>query len=163
MDLKKKIQQDLKQAIKDKNEPAVLILRILLDGIIKKEIEKRANFSQDISEQEREEKSQITDEEVQQTVSTLLKRAKESIEQFKKGERKDLAKKEEKEMDILKKYLPEQLSREKIREIIEKIIQETAASGAQDIGKVMAKAMPLLKGKAGGALVNQIAREILAS
>lgn len=162
MNLKQRIQQDLKKALKEKDESRVSILRMLLDHILKKEKDKRAILKEETDEQQIEEKTQLSEEEAIQAVSMLIKRAKDSVAQFRRGDREDLAIKEEKEISILEAYLPEQLPQEEIRAVIKKAIQETGVRDFKDMGKLMAKVMPELKGKADGATVSQIAKELLS-
>ncbi|MFN3270230.1 MAG: GatB/YqeY domain-containing protein, partial [Candidatus Kapaibacteriota bacterium] len=85
----------------------------------------------------------------------------EAIEMYEQGGRIDLAEKERKELEIIKQFLPEQLSEEEIRKIVASIIQELNASSPSELGKVMGRAMKDLKGKADGSLVQSIARELL--
>ncbi len=162
--LREKINQDLKKAQQEKNELIILVLRGINAAIHNKEIEKRTKLSKEEKDIEKLEKeSKITEEEVMEIVSNETKKRKEAIEEFKKGNRNDLAEKEEKELEILKEYLPEQMSEEQIREEAKKTIEETGATGPQDTGKVMSILMPKLKGKAEGGLVSKIVQELLTN
>ncbi len=162
--LREKINQDLKKAQQEKNELIILVLRGINAAIHNKEIEKRTKLSKEEKDIEKLEKeSKITEEEVMEVVSNETKKRKEAIEEFKKGNRNDLAEKEEKELEILKEYLPEQMSEEQIREEAKKTIEETGATGPQDTGKVMSILMPKLKGKAEGGLVSKIVQELLTN
>ena len=162
--LREKINQDLKKAQQEKNELIILVLRGINAAIHNKEIEKRTKLSKEEKDIEKLEKeSKITEEEVMEVVSNETKKRKEAIEEFKKGNRNDLAEKEEKELEILKEYLPEQMSEEQIREEAKKTIEETSATGPQDTGKVMSILMPKLKGKAEGGLVSKIVNDLLRS
>ena len=89
------------------------------------------------------------------------KKRKEAIEAFTKGGRPEMAEKERKELEILQKYLPEQLSQEEVRKLVEEAIKQTGAATPQDMGKVMAALMPKVKGKADGALLASIVKELL--
>lgn len=91
------------------------------------------------------------------------KKHKESIEAFEKGGRKDLVEKEQKELEILQRYLPEQLSGEEIRKLVQEAIVSASASSAKDIGKVMAVLIPQVKGRADGAFVSTIVRQLLSA
>ncbi len=162
MNLKQRIQQDLKKALKEKDESRVSILRMLVDLIVKKEKEKRFALKEELSEQKLQEETQATDQEVLQLISTLLKRAKESIEQFQAGDRPDLAEKEEKEIQVLASYMPEQLTEAEIRVMVQEVIRETGAQSPQDIGMVMSGIMPKVKGRADGNLVNKLVKELLS-
>ena len=131
-------------------------------AIHNKEIEKRTKLSKQEKDIEKLEKeSKIIEEEVMEVVSNEAKKRKEAIEEFKKGDRNDLAEKEQKELEILKKYLPEQMNEEQIKQEAKKTIEETNATGVQDTGKVMSVLMPKLKGKAEGGLVSKIVGELL--
>lgn len=110
----------------------------------------------------RPKKQELTEEGILEVISREIKRRKESIEAFEKGNRLDLADKEKKELEILSAYLPEQLSEEKIREIIKTKIVELGASGPQDFGKVMGLVSKETKGKADGAKVAVLVKEELS-
>jgi hypothetical protein len=164
--LKEKIQQDLNKAIKERKEIEVSTLRLLLAAIFNKEKEKRYKLSKqkpDLTEKDLEKESQLVDEEVIEVISFEIKKRKESIELFKKGQRQDLVEKEAKEKDILEKYLPEQLSEEEIKKLVKEVIDKTEAKEIKDMGKVMAELMPKVKGKADGSLVSKIVKELLTS
>lgn len=160
--LKEKINEDLKKAQQEKNELVVLVLRGLNAAVHNKEIEKRTKLSKEEKDIEKlKEESKLIEEEIMEVVSSEAKKRKEAIEEFKKGDRDDLAEKEEKELKILKKYLPEQMSEEQIKEEAKKVIEELGATDPQDTGKVMGALMPKLKGKAEGGLVNKIVSDLL--
>ena len=162
--LKNQIQTDLKNALKEKKEVKLSVLRMVLAAIINKEKEKRYKIAQenpDLKEKELEEKSQLAEEEIIEVFFSENKKRKESILEFKKGDRMDLVEKEEAEMEVLKKYLPEQLSEQEIKKMVQEVIKEVGAQEPKDIGKVMAQLMPKLKGKAEGAIVGKIVKELL--
>ena len=164
MTLKERIQNDLMEALKTKRELAASTLRMLNAAILNKEKEKRykiAKAEPELTEKELIKKSQLIDEEVIDVISSEAKKRKEAILEFEKGGREDLVKKEKKEMEILEKYLPEQLSEEEIRKLIKETIKKVGAKEQKDIGKVMAELMPKLKGKADGSLVSKIVKELL--
>ncbi len=162
MSLKETIGNDLKKAQQEKNELVILVLRGINAGIHNKEIEKRTKLSKEEKDIEKLEKeSKLIEEELLGVVSGEAKKRKEAIEEFKKGNRNDLVEKEEKELEILKKYLPEQMNEEKVREEAKKAIEETKAVGPQDTGKVMSVLMPKLKGRAEGGVVSKIVGELL--
>jgi len=154
MELKEKIRLNLNSALKEKRTLEVLVLRQLLAAILNKEKEKRfkAKEERDI---------QLTDEEVIEVISSEAKKRRESIFEFEKGKRQDLVEKEKKELEILEKYLPEQLPEEEIRKLIKEAIEKTDAKEIKDMGKVMAELMPKIKGKADGTLVSKIVKESL--
>ena len=147
--LKEKLFDDLKLAMKSADQETVGVLRILLTAIKNKEIEKKTKNGGD---------GQLTDEEVIQVLMSDAKKHKESIEIFIKGDRKDLADKEEKELAIIQKYLPKQLSEAEIEQIIDKVLREISA---KDFGSVMKEVMRELKGKADGKIVSSITQRKL--
>jgi uncharacterized protein YqeY len=164
MDLKKRILENVNKTIKEKKGLETLTLRQLLAAILNKEKEKRFKITKekpDISEKELEKESRLTDEEVIEVISSEIKKRKEAISEYKKGKREDLAEKEKRELEILQKYLPEQLSEEEIKKIAEEAIEKVEAKEPKEIGKVMAELMPQVKGKAEGATVSKIVKELL--
>lgn len=104
-----------------------------------------------------------TDEDVIEVIGREIKKRNEAIELYKQGGRNELAEKEQKELEILKSYLPEQMSEDEVRKLVEEAISSIGASGIQDMGKVMGALMPKVKGKADGTLVSNIVREALSS
>lgn len=108
-------------------------------------------------------KKEINDELLIEVVSKEIKTRNESIKEFEKGARQDLIDKTQQEIEILTKYLPEQLSQEEIVEIIEKVFAEVKPSGIKDMGKVMGTVTPLVKGKADMGVVSSLIREKLNS
>ncbi len=147
--LKEKINSDLKEALKAGNAEKRDTLRFIVSAIKNAEIEK-------IKKEEG-----LNDEEVIEVVSRQIKQRKDSVEQYKKGNRPDLAEKENKEIEILLKYLPKQLSEEEIRKEVKKTILQIGASSA-NFGKIMGEAMRNLKGKADGNAVKKILQEELS-
>lgn len=147
--LKETISNDLKKALKEKNELVLLVLRGVASEIHNKEIERK--------------REELTEEDILSVLMGEAKKRKDAIMEFKKGAREDLAKKEEEELEILKKYLPEQMGEDQIREEAKKIIEEVGAVGPQDTGSVMGALMPKLKGKTDGNVVNKIVGELLKS
>jgi uncharacterized protein YqeY len=154
MELKEKIRLNLNSALKEKRTLEVLVLRQILAAILNKEKEKRFKAKE-------EKDIQLTDEEVIEVISSEAKKRRESIVEFEKGKRQDLVEKEKKELEILEKYLPEQLPEEEIRKLIKEAIEKTDAKEIKDMGKVMAELMPKIKGKADGTLVSKIVKELL--
>ncbi len=146
MGVKEKIMADLKEAMKSKDMDKVSTLRLLLSEIKNKEIDKRG---------------ELTDEEIYAVIQKSVKQRKESIEQYRSGGREDLVEKEQKELEILEKYLPEQLSEDELERIIDEAIKETEATTLKDLGKVMRVVMPKVKGRADGKLVNEMVRKKL--
>jgi len=160
---KDKIIQNIKIALKEKREIEVSVLRMLLAAILNKEKEKRYGLNKekpDLGQEELEKESQLTEEEIISIISIEAKKRKEAIIAFEKGERKDLAEKEKKELDILKKYLPEQLSEEELTKIIQGVIKEAGAKEMKDMGKVMKEVMSKVMGRAQGNQVSDIVKEL---
>lgn len=110
-----------------------------------------------------DEKTEATDEVVLTIINKMVKQRKDSIEQFTKGGRDDLASKEKDQLEVIKQYLPEQLSEDKIREIVEAAVNSTQASSMQDMGKVMGAIKSELQGKADMGLVSQIVKSFLSN
>jgi len=148
MSLSDRIQGEMAKAVKSKDKQRLSALRMIRSAIQNREIEKR---------------SPLTDEEVVQTLSSLAKKHKESIEQFRKGSRQDLVKKEEAGLQVVLSFFPEQLDEKQIREQLDQIIEELGAVGLKDLGAVMKTAMTRLKGRAEGRVVQQLARGMLSS
>ncbi|OGH19286.1 MAG: glutamyl-tRNA amidotransferase [Candidatus Levybacteria bacterium RIFCSPHIGHO2_01_FULL_40_15b] len=148
--LKDKIQEDLKQAMKARDELRLSVIRMLKSAIQYHEIQKGgAGY-------------EATDEDVIEVIGREVKKRNEAIELYKKGGREELAQKEEKELEILKTYLPEQMSEGEVRKLVEEEIARTGASGMQDMGKVMGSLMPKVKGHADATLVSTLVRKQLA-
>jgi hypothetical protein len=152
--LKAEIQQELKKAVKGGDEINRSTLRMVLAAVSNKEKEKRYK-------EKAEAEVQLTEEEMIEVISSEAKKRKEAIREYEKGGRQDLAEKEKAELKILEKYLPEQLSEEEIRKLVQQAVEKTGASEMKDMGKVMAELMPQVKGKADGTIVSQIVKELL--
>ena len=147
---KQKLQEELKQSMLAKNELKTSVLRMLLSAINYYEIQKGgAGY-------------QATDEDVLSVIQNQAKQRRDSIEQFKNAGRQELAEKEQKELEILGAYLPEQMNEEEVRKFVKDVIAQTGATSMQDIGKVMGALMPKVKGKADGNLVSKLVRESLS-
>jgi len=151
--LKEKIQSDLNKMLKERNETAVSTLRMALASVTNKEKEKKYKENSD----------KLTDEEVLQVLSSEAKKRKEAIIEFEKGGRNDLVVKEKAELEIIKQYLPEQLSDDELKKIVKEAIEKVGAKEIKDMGKIMAEVMPKIKGRADGSQVNNIAKDLLKS
>jgi len=161
MSLRQTIQDDLRQSMKQQQEERLSVLRLLWDVVIKKEKEKRIQLK-DVIEDKKEKESQLSDEEVQKLIASSIKKNKDAIVQFKQGGRNDLVEKNQKEITILEKYLPEQLSEQKISVLVEKAIQEIQAKGPEDFGKIIRQVMAQVKGRTDGGTVSRIIKEKLS-
>lgn len=149
--LKDKVQEDLKQAMLSHEEEKLSTIRMLKSALQYFEIQKGgAGYS-------------ATDEDVIDVVGREIKKRKESIEMFEKGGRQELADKEKREIEVLLTYLPQQLSEDEIRALVDEALSQTGATTIQDMGKVMGALMPKTKGKADGQLVSNIVREKLGA
>jgi len=152
--LKEQIQNSTKEALKAGDSFLVGVLRMLSAAIQSKEIDKK--FKEKI-----EGEVQLSDEDVIGVITSEIKKRKDAIALYTQGNRPELAEKEQKEIDVLIKYLPEQLSEEEIRKIVTEAIAKTGAKEARDMGKVMAELNPQTKGKADGGTVSKIVKELL--
>jgi len=147
--LKQKIFEDLKAAMKAGETERRDVLR-MLDSMIK---------NTEIDKLKKEEG--LGDEEVMDVIARAIKQRKDAASQFETGGRPELAEKEMKEVEILKAYMPEQMSEDKVREIVKEVIAQAGATSKAEIGKVMGPAMGRLKGQADGNLVKKIVEEEL--
>ena len=147
MSLKDKLTEDLKQAMRQGDEQRRSTLRLVMAAIKNAEIEKRR---------------ELEEGELLAIIAKEAKQRRESIAQFEKGCRQDLADREKAELQILVAYLPEQLSREEIEAKARQIIEEVGATSPAQMGQVMRRLMPLMQGKADGKLVSQVVKELLA-
>lgn len=149
--LKDKIQEDLKNAMLTKEVEKLSTIRMLKSALQYFEIQKGgAGYS-------------ASDEDVIEVVGREIKKRRESIEMFEKGGRQELVDKEKSELEMLQTYLPEQLSEDKVKTLVDEAIAATGATTIQDMGKVMGFLMPNTKGKADGSLVSSIVREKLSA
>lgn len=146
--LKQKLQDELKQSMLAKDEFKTSVLRLLISSINYFEIQKGIGY-------------EATDEDVISIIQREIKQRNDSIEQYNKGNRRDLAEKEEKELQFLQTYLPEQMSEEEIRKLVDEAVSQTNAKAINEMGKVMGVLMPKIKGKADGSLVSRIVKEKL--
>jgi uncharacterized protein YqeY len=146
MSLLQKIDDDLKTAMKASDTVKVSVLRMAKAALKNKEIDKKDALSED---------------DIRSVFSSLSKRSKESIEQFAKGGREDLADKERQELSVLQTYLPQELTQEELDRIIAEAIRESSAESLKDIGNVMRLVMPRVRGAADGKVVNQRVRALL--
>lgn len=114
-----------------------------------------------VKNQEIDSKKELNEEEILTLVSREVKKRKEAAALYEKGGRPELKDKEIQEMEILKTYLPEQVSEEELRKRIQEVISETGAQGMKDFGKIMKTLVPEFKGKADNALIKELANEYL--
>ena len=162
--LKEKIQNETTEAMKQGNDLVCGTLRMLSAAIITKEKEKRFKISKqkpDLDEQGLVKESQLTDEEIIEVISSEIKKRRDAVALYEKGNRQELADKEKKEIEILQKYLPEQMSEEEVKKLVQEAIAKTGVKEAKDMGKVMKEVSPQVKGKADGSLVSKIVKDLL--
>ncbi|MBU4484927.1 GatB/YqeY domain-containing protein [bacterium] len=146
MSLIEKINTDLKKALKSRDELTLSVLRMAKSDIKNKEIDKR---------------DELDENEVVAVLTGMQKRAQESLVQFEQGNRQDLADKTKKEIEILKAYLPEQLSEAELEGLVLEAISEVGAQSPKDMGNVMKALMPKMQGRADGKLVSSIVQKKL--
>ena len=147
MSLEERINQDLKEAMKAKDQAALRGIRAIKAAIL---LEKTSGA-----------KHEISNEVEMKIVQKLIKQRKDSLDIYQKQNREDLAQTEREEIEVIKQYLPKQLTREELRAEIKKVIDEIGASSIQDMGKVMGTASKKLAGKADGKTMSGIVRELL--
>ena len=149
MSLKQQIEDDMKQAMRAKEQDRLRALRSIKSMILLAETEKGAE-------------GKLSEEAELKLLTKAAKQRKESAEVFEQQGRDDLAAKERSELKVINSYLPQPLSEEELKETLEKIVEETNASGMQDMGKVMGKATSVLAGKADGKTISAVVRQILS-
>ena len=142
------LQEELKIAMKAGEKAKMMGLRNIIGKIKATQIDKGET---------------LTDEESLKILKTAAKQLKESLDQYRKGGRDDLAEKEAFELTLLEKYLPEQLSEEQIRQTVKNIVKNTGSGSMQNMGKVMGATMQELAGSADGKIVQKIVQEELSS
>ena len=133
MPLKDKIKDDVKQAMRDKDQPRLDALRLLNAAIQRREVDERIT---------------LDDAQVLAVIDKLIKQGRESVEQYQKGGRADLVEKESRDLAVLQGYLPQQLTPAEIDKLISEAIQATGAASIKDMGKVMGALKPKLQGRA---------------
>jgi uncharacterized protein YqeY len=148
MTLQEKIQSELAEAMRRKDQLRLSVLRMMKTAVKNKEVDKM---------------KALEEGEVLAVLNTLVKQRKDSVEQFRKGGREELAQKEEAEIKIIEEYMPAAASENEIRNAVAEAIQETGAASMKDMGRVMKAAMARLAGKtADGSRVSQLVKEQLS-
>ena len=147
MNLLQQVDEDLKSAMKARDELKVSALRMLKAAASNAAIQKG--------------KADLADAEAMEVIAKLIKQRDESVEAYTKGNRPELAEKERKEAAILKAYLPAAMPDEELKAIIQAAVKETGAGGPQGMGAVMKAVLPRVAGRAGGGKVSQFVREAL--
>ena len=147
--LEKKIQDDYLQAMKSRDKLRSSVLSFLRAELLNVQVAKN--------------KTELDDAEVIAVIKKQAKQRQDSIEQFTRGGRTEMAGKEQQELGILKSYLPAELPAEDLRKIVEEAVSETGARGQKDMGKVMKEVMARVAGKADGKLVSELVKQRLMS
>jgi len=147
MSLKDQLNDSMKTAMKARDDLRLSAVRMVRSMVKNREIEQ---------------KKELNDQEIIEVISTLVKQRRESIRMYREGNRPDLVAKEEAELDVLLGFLPAQLDISEIEALVERIILETGAQGAKDMGRVMKALTPLTAGKADGKAVSDTVKQKLA-
>lgn len=146
MSLSERLQEDLKKAMKDKDKVRLSVIRMVRSAVKNREIEIGATLS---------------DDEVNVVIQKELKQRRDSLQAFESAGRTDLIDEVKAEINVLTGYLPAQLTEDELRTIVQRIISEVGAQGKSDVGKVMGKLMPEIRGKADGKLAQQVVQSLL--
>ncbi|MBP1930524.1 GatB/YqeY domain-containing protein [Ammoniphilus resinae] len=146
MSLVETLTGDMKQAMKDKDKLKLSVIRMVKSSIKNEEINQGKELSED---------------QVLALLNRELKQRRDSLQEFEKAGREDLAEQSRAEMEVLLAYLPKQLEESEIRQIVQETIEQVGAASKKDLGKVMGALMPKVRGKADGSLVNRIVQELL--
>lgn len=146
MDLQARLSQELLESMKSRDAVRTSTLRMVISALRAKEIERRKT---------------LTDPEVLEVISTEAKMRKESMSEYEKGGRAELAAKEAAELAILQSYLPQPLSEAELRRLVEAAIQSSGAKTPQDMGRVMSALMPQIRGRADGKQTQQLVQQLL--
>lgn len=175
MALKEAIQEDLKESLREKDELRSSVLRMVMSSLHNQEIEKKTKLRRPgkITAEEVEKQGQLTDDEIIDVIFSEIKKRKEAILEFSahtgsasggdKTKIDNAINKEKKELEILQKYLPEQLSEQNLKNMAKEAIDKLGAKEMKDMGRVLAELMSKVKGKAEGSLVSKVVKELLLS
>ena len=147
MSLEERLIDEMKQAMRSNDKLRLSTIRMIRSAAKNKEIELR---------------KKLEDDDIFKVIQGMVRKGEESLEQFEAGRRMDLVEKERKEIEILKSFLPQPISREEILKVIDQGIEESQASSLKDLGKVMKSVMSKLGEKADGKLINQLVKERLS-
>lgn len=150
MSLKERLTEDLKAAMRARDEVRLRTIRSLRAALMEKEIAERQGGE-----------ATLSDADEVAVVQKQAKQRRDAIEQYEKAGRDDLAAKERAELEVLAAYLPRQLDEAEVRRVVETILAETGATSLRDMGRVMGAAMKQLKGRADGRMVQALVREAL--
>jgi uncharacterized protein YqeY len=148
MSLKEKLVTEMRKALKEGNKTRLSTIRLIQDAVKKKEIDQG--------------RQELDDDGVIKVISTMVRKGEDAVEQFKKGGREDLVDEENRQLDVLRSFLPQPLSVDEIQSLIDEAVQEAKAVDLRDLGKVMKVLMPKISGRADGKTVNEMVRERLS-
>ena len=148
MTMRDKLEDDIRQSMRDRNQARLDALRFLKSAV--QAAEKTGGESLD-------------DVRMLDVVAKQVNDRRESIRMFQEGNRTDLVSKESAELQVLEEYLPPQMTREELESLIQELVSQVGATSIRDKGKLMGRLMPQVKGKADGAIVNELATQILES
>jgi uncharacterized protein YqeY len=151
LSLKQQLQNDLKDAMRDNDTRRKTVVRLLIAGIRNAEVDARTDGRGGV----------LSESDIQSLIRREIKQHEESLAEARKAGREDLAVEQNAELDILKSYLPKQLSREQIAELAKQTIAEVNATSPKQQGEVMKALLPKVKDTADGKLVNEVVRELL--
>lgn len=155
MGLKEQLQEDMRKAAKERDSLALSALRMAVAAIRNREIDA-------VTRKEMPSGGVLPDEAIFKLIVTMVKQRREAIELYVKGNRPELAAKEEGEIAVLERYLPKALSAAEVEALVREAIAETGAKAASDMGRVMKALMPKVAGRADGKAVNEAVRRLLA-
>lgn len=147
MNLLDRLTVDMKEAMKNKEKQRLSVIRMVKSALQNEAIKLQ---------------KELTEDEALTVLNRELKQRKDSLHEFEKANREDLAEKVREEVVILTAYMPKQLSEEEVAEIVKETIQEVGASTKADMGKVMSAIMPKVKGKTDGSVVNRLVQQFLS-
>lgn len=147
MSLKEKLAEDLKSSMKNKDTVRKNTVQLVRTAILQIEKDKKVT---------------LEDEDIIEVIAKQLKQRKDSLPEYEKSGREDLISELKREMEVLMEYLPQQLSEDELRPIVEEAVKSTGAASMKDMGKVMAAVMPQVKGRADGRAINAIAKALLS-
>jgi len=153
--LKEQFQEDMRKAAKERDSLALSALRMAVAAIRNREIDA-------VTRKEMPSGGVLPDEAIYKLIVTMVKQRREAIELYVKGNRPELAAKEEGEIAVLERYLPKALSAAEVEALVREAITETGAKAASDMGRVMKALMPKVAGRADGKAVNEAVRRLLA-
>ncbi len=146
MSLKERLTEEMKGAMKARDDLRLSTIRLIRSAVKNKEIELR---------------KELDDQGITDVLASLVKQRRESIRLFKDAGRQELAEKEEKELSTLLGFLPQQLSREEVSALVSRVVAECGAQGGKDMGRVMKALMPHVAGRADGKMVSDVVKEKL--